>query len=265
MIERGELAEAATMFMRKDLIAPVPALRAYVWLARGRLHLRLGKIDHARRDLEAVENELRDFDTLNPAWLPWRSLAGLIAHTSGDAARGHALCQEEVRLAQLFDLPIPLGVALQRRALTETGTQALQTFREAIDILEDTEAKLYLARAHYGIGRRLRRGGQRVDARSHLSAGLDLAYRSGACGLEAELREELTAAGARPRRSSLTGMESLTPTELRIAQLAADGMSNREIAQQTFVSRNTVAWHLRNIYRKVEVESREELTRRFND
>ena len=78
------------------------------------------------------------------------------------------------------------------------------------------------------------------------------------------MREELLAAGARPRRASVTGIESLTPTELRVAQLAADGMSNREIAEQTFVSRNTVSWHLRNIYRKVEVESREQLTRRVN-
>jgi DNA-binding CsgD family transcriptional regulator len=79
------------------------------------------------------------------------------------------------------------------------------------------------------------------------------------------LRDELAAAGARPRRTSVTGLEALTPTELRVAQLASDGMSNREIAEQMFVSRNTVAWHLRNIYRKVEVESREELRRQINE
>jgi DNA-binding CsgD family transcriptional regulator len=265
MIERGELKEAAAMFERDDLVAPVPALRPYVSLARGRLHLRCGDIDEARRDVEAVENAFRDVDTVNPAWLPWRSLAGLIALASGDGAGAHALCQEEVRLAQLFEVPIPLGVALHRRALTESGSQALETFEEAIDVLKATEAKLHLARAHYGIGRRLRRAGQRVDARRHLAAGLDLAYRSGASGLEAELRDELTAAGARPRRTSVTGLEALTPTELRVAQLATDGMSNREIAEQMFVSRNTVAWHLRNIYRKVEVESREELRRRINE
>ena len=264
MIERGEFKEAASMFAREDLVAPAPAMRAYVCLARGRLHLRLGNIDEARRDLEAVEGELRDFDTVNPAWLPWRSLAGLIAHTSGDSARGYQLCQEEVRLAQLFEVPIALGFALQRRALTESGSQALESFREAITVLEGTEARLSLARAHHGLGRRLRRAGQRVEARRHLAAGLDLADRTGALGLEADLRRELTAAGARPRRTSVTGLESLTPTELRVAQLAADGMSNRAIAQQTFVSRNTVAWHLRNIYRKVQVDSREQLTARIN-
>jgi DNA-binding CsgD family transcriptional regulator len=75
------------------------------------------------------------------------------------------------------------------------------------------------------------------------------------------LREELTAAGARPRRPAVSGVESLTPTELRIAQLAAQGGSNRDIAEMIFVSRNTVAWHLRNVYRKLQIDSREQLSR----
>ena len=86
---------------------------------------------------------------------------------------------------------------------------------------------------------------------------LDLAHQCGAIGLEAEIHEELTAAGARPRRSAVTGVESLTPTELRVAQSAAEGLSNREIAELIFVSRNTIAWHLQNIYRKLQVDSRE--------
>jgi DNA-binding CsgD family transcriptional regulator len=83
----------------------------------------------------------------------------------------------------------------------------------------------------------------------------------GANGLESATREELTLAGARPRRSAVSGVESLTPTELRIAQLAAQGRSNRAIAEMSFVSRNTVAWHLRNVYRRLHIDSREQLTR----
>ena len=135
--------------------------------------------------------------------------------------------------------------------------------QEAIRVLEGTEAKLELARAHAAPGRLLRRAGQRVSARSHLLTGLDLAYRGGATGLEAELREELMAAGARPRRPAVTGVDSLTPTELRVAQLAAQGLSNRGIAELIFVSRNTIAWHLRNIYRKLQVESREQVKQRI--
>jgi DNA-binding CsgD family transcriptional regulator len=204
---------------------------------------------------------LQEFGDYNPSALPWRSLAGLIAHVGGDQTRANVLVQEEIRLAQRFEVPIALGVALRHRALTESGEAALNTFREAVDALENTEAKLQLAYAHTGLGRGLRRAGQRMDARHHLTIGLDLAHRCGAAGLEAEIRQELTAAGARPRRPALSGVESLTPTELRIAQLGAQGRSNRDIAEMIFVSRNTVAWHLRNVYRKLQIDSREQLAR----
>ena len=110
---------------------------------------------------------------------------------------------------------------------------------------EATEAKLEPPRAHAGLGVRAeaRRSASR-SAPSQLGIGLDLAHRLGAIGLEAEIHEELMAAGARPRRPAITGVESLTPTELRVARLAAEGLSNREIAELIFVSRNTIAWHL---------------------
>jgi DNA-binding CsgD family transcriptional regulator len=262
MIERGELAEAAEMMKcAKDRTAPVevPGVDAYVNLARGRLHLALRDIAAARADLDAAENALQEMGDANPSALPWRSLAGVIAHFGGEQARGRALIEEEVRLARSFDVPIAAGIALRRRALTESGNQALDTFGRAVAALEHTEAKLQLARAHAGLGRGLRRAGQRVSARQHLTAALDLAHRCGGTALEAEVREELIAAGARPRRPAVSGIESLTPTEARVAQLAAQGRSNREIAEMIFVSRNTIAWHLRNIYRKLAIDSRDQL------
>jgi DNA-binding CsgD family transcriptional regulator len=171
------------------------------------------------------------------------------------------LIQEEILLARRYEVPIALGVALRHRAMIERGQQALDTLRQAVAALETTDAKLELAYAHAALGRGLRRAGQRVEARHHLTISLDLAHRCGASGLEAEIRLELTAAGARPRRPALSGIESLTPTELRVAQLAAQGGSNRDIAEMIFVSRNTVAWHLRNVYRKLQIDSREHLTR----
>ncbi len=263
MIERHELTEAASVLDRVHEIPPqvdVPGVDAYVYLARGRLHLGLRDVEAARKDLEAAEKALQVFGDANPSALPWRSLAGVIAHLGGDPTRGNVLIQEEIRLAQRYEVPIALGVALRRRAMTERGQEALDTLRQAIAALETTEAKLELAHAHAGLGRGLRRAGQRVEARHYLTISLDLAHRCGASGLEAEIRQELTAAGARPRRPALSGIESLTPTELRIAQLAARGGSNRDIAEMIFVSRNTVAWHLRNVYRKLQIDSREQLT-----
>jgi DNA-binding CsgD family transcriptional regulator len=264
MIERRELTEAASVLDRVQEIPPpvdVPGVDAYVHLARGRLHLGLRDIEAARKDLEAAEKTLQVFGYANPSALPWRSLAGVIAHLGGDPTRGNVLIEEEIRLAQRYEVPIALGVALRRRALTERGQEAMDSYRQAVAALETTEAKLELAHAHSGLGRGLRRAGQRVQARHHLTIALDLAHRCGASGLEAEIRQELTAAGARPRRPALSGVESLTPTELRVAQLAAQGRSNRDIAEMIFVSRNTVAWHLRNTYRKLQIDSREQLLR----
>jgi DNA-binding CsgD family transcriptional regulator/tetratricopeptide (TPR) repeat protein len=260
MIERGDLTEAANVLgAAGGQLAPTPAINAYVCLARGRMHLRLGDLDTARKDLDAAENAMVGLGATNPTMLAWRSLAGVIAHLGGDEARAADLIQEEIRLARSFDVPIALGIALRRRALTETGDRALASLREASITLDATEAKLELAYANAGLGRGLRRAGQRVEAREHLGTGLDLAHRCGATGLETEIREELVAAGGRPRRPAVSGVDSLTPTELRVAHFAARGMSNRDIAEQTFVSRSTVAWHLHNVYRKLHVESREQL------
>jgi len=247
----------------EDRPAPVEVegVIAHLHLARGRLHLALQDIDAARSDLLVAENSLQEMRDANPSAFPWRSLAGVIAHLCGEHTRSRALLDEEVGLARRYDVPIALGNALRHRALTESNDQALDTFRAAIAALENTEAKLQLAHAHSGLGQRLRRVGQRVDARHHLTIGLDLAHRCGATRLEAETREELAMAGARPRRPAVSGVESLTPTELRVAQLAAQGRSNRDIAEMIFVSRNTVAWHLRNVYRKLQIDSREQLTR----
>jgi DNA-binding CsgD family transcriptional regulator len=262
MIDRGELDEAAKLIEHPDTRVSLPegfGIQAYVRVARGRVHYLQKDIGAARDDLDAAEDALHDFSATNPAMLPWRSLAGLIAHAAGDEAKAHRLIHEEVRLARLFDVPIALGIALRRQALTEAKEQAPRTFREAVRVLETTEAKLEFARAHAGLGRALRRVGERVDARTHLGIALDLAHRCGATALEAEIRADLTAAGARTRRPAVTGVESLTPTELRVAQLAAQGLSNREIAEQMFVSRSTVAWHVRNVYRKLQVDSRDQL------
>jgi tetratricopeptide (TPR) repeat protein len=199
MIERGELTEAASIIQRVEEVPPpveVPGVEAYVYLARGRMNLALNDIEAAREDLAAAEKSLEVFGDANPSALPWRSLAGVIAHLGGDQARANVLIQKEIRLAQRYHVPIALGVALRHRAITERGQAALGTLRQAIAALETTEAKLELAHAHAGLGRGLRRAGQRIEARHHLTISLDLAHRCGASGLEAEIREELTLAGA---------------------------------------------------------------------
>jgi DNA-binding CsgD family transcriptional regulator len=126
-------------------------------------------------------------------------------------------------------------------------------------MLSRSPSALELARTLTEYGTALARSGQRVSAREPLGQGMDLAARCGAQPLARRAREELRAIGARPRRERLTGIESLTPGELGVARLAAQGLTNRQIAQALFVSTKTVGTHLGHIYDKLAVNNREAL------
>jgi DNA-binding CsgD family transcriptional regulator len=116
-------------------------------------------------------------------------------------------------------------------------------------------------RALVDLGAALRRTNQRAAAREPLQRADDLAREGGAQTLRERARTELQATGARPRREALlSGPASLTPSERRIAELAATGQSNREIALALFVTPKTVEYHLRNVYRKLDIATRRELT-----
>jgi DNA-binding CsgD family transcriptional regulator len=140
------------------------------------------------------------------------------------------------------------------------GSPGIDRLSEAVTILEATPAKLECARAQVDLGAALRRHGSISDARRVLSRAMELAYRCGATALARRARDELQATGARPRRYVLRGVESLTPSERRVAELAAAGRTNREVAQALFVTPKAIEYHLANAYRKLDIESRQELS-----
>jgi DNA-binding CsgD family transcriptional regulator len=131
-------------------------------------------------------------------------------------------------------------------------------FREAIDLLSSLDAGLELARAHLAYAHRLEALDAHVDeVRDHTSRALDVARRAGAGRIADQAGETLERiGGSQDRRQPGT---SLTPSELRVAELAATGMSNREIAQTLFVTIKAVEWHLSNAYRKLDIRGRGEL------
>jgi DNA-binding NarL/FixJ family response regulator len=133
-------------------------------------------------------------------------------------------------------------------------------FEEAVDVLGESPAKLEHAKARTELGAALRRANRRVAAREHLRRAVELATICGAASLAARAERELLATGARPRRVALSGVESLTPSERRVAELAAEGPTNREIAQALFVTQRTVEVHLTSIYRKLAIRSRSQLS-----
>jgi DNA-binding CsgD family transcriptional regulator len=150
-------------------------------------------------------------------------------------------------------------MALRAAGTVEQGSRGIELLREAITILEPAGCRVEHAHARLELGAALRRSNHRSQAREHLRIALDLAHRCGDPMLAGRAAQELAATGARPRRVMLSGVESLTASERRVAELAAGGLSNREIAQTLFVTRKTVETHLGHAYLKLDVSSRLEL------
>jgi DNA-binding CsgD family transcriptional regulator len=137
--------------------------------------------------------------------------------------------------------------------------------REAVALLDGSSEPLERARAHVDLGVALRGAGRAAEAREPLRLAVDLAHRAGATALEGHALAELRAAGARPRRRVIAGPGALTPSERRIADLAASGLLNREIAEALVVTVATVEYHLRNVYRKLGITSRKQLSETLGD
>ena len=132
-------------------------------------------------------------------------------------------------------------------------------------MVESSPAKLEHAKARTELGAALRRANRRSEAREHLRQAVELATICGATALAERAERELLATGARPRRVALSGVDSLTPSERRVAEMAAEGPTNREIAQTLFVTQRTVEVHLTSIYRKLAISSRSQLAAALAD
>jgi DNA-binding CsgD family transcriptional regulator len=161
--------------------------------------------------------------------------------------------------AREFGAPWALGSALRAAGTIQQGHAGIETLREAVAILEASNCRLEHAEAQLELGAALRRSNQRLEAQQHLRAALDRFHRNGALPSATRAADELAATGARPRRAVLRGLEALTASELRVARLAADGHTNREIAQALFVTTKTIDAHLNHTYTKLDINSRKQL------
>ena len=253
LVERGELDEAEAVLASSGLASHLSVLLE----ARGHLRAAQGRTEEALEDLQAAGAKAQR-QLSHPGVVEWRPSAALLLHRLGRLDEARALADEAVRLAQFYAAQRAVGIALRAAGLIGESVEVL---REAVDVLAATPAKLEHARAVVDLGAALRRANQRIDARRHLEAGMHAAHACGANALLTRAREEMLAAGARPRRSTATGMAALTPSERRTVQLAADGLGNREIAQTLFVTTKTVETHLAAAYRKLGITRRAELTR----
>jgi DNA-binding CsgD family transcriptional regulator len=255
---QGRLDDAESALAASGLPADIPDtyMLNYVLAARGRLHLARGRVAEAVADLSELDRREVKWRAPNPAVLGYAGDLALAYHRAGDVDAATAVAERTLTAAGACGVPSAVGAALRTLGLVRGEIDLLA---ESVAVLEGGNARLQLALSLVELGAAIRRSGQRAEARRPLSRGMDLAHTCRAAALAERAREELVAAGSRPRRIPLSGVDALTASEHRIARLAADGMTNREIAQALFVTVRTVQVHLQHAYRKLGIESRTEL------
>jgi DNA-binding CsgD family transcriptional regulator len=262
MRESGRLAEAEHLL---EQIGEVPPNSHNAGLL---LTARIGMLMATNRAAEAVAcaDVLAALGEAVPdaSRLWWRSLKAEALDRIDRREEALELTREELAVTGAFGAPSWLGRTLRVLGTLE-GDDGLDNLQEAVTVLEGSTARLEHAKALAALGFGLRRARKPTEAREPLRRALELAAACGAEPLVEQVRSELRASGARPRRQALGGIDSLTASERRVADLAARGRTNREIAQELYVTLKTVEVHLSNTYRKLDIASRRELPDAFGE
>ena len=261
-LQRGDLdqAEQALTIVDDDRLR---ATIRYPFLLELRAQLRLAqhRPQEARTDAHLAGATLEaEFGVLNPGALAWRSTAALAELALGKSDVAEHLAAEELELAQRIGVTRVVIRDLRVLGLAAGGKLGIELLERAAAAVDESRPRLEGLLALVDLGGALRRARKRAASREPLRIALNLAHRCGANAIAEHAQVELAATGARPRGRLLTGVQSLTPSERRVAGLAADGMTNKLIAESLFITPKTVEYHLRHIYQKLDVGSRAELS-----
>jgi DNA-binding CsgD family transcriptional regulator len=258
LLDRGKLAEAGRAWRRLGLGAEVPDVRPLIELlmVRARLRHLAGDTGGALDDLGEAARRLGAFGPASINDQPARLHRALLEHAEGEQEAAAETAAHAVQVAHGWGTPGAVGEAHRvMGVVTGDAGGASPGRRQPRGVAAATRARDRPRRPR-GL---LRRNGARRGAREPLDAALELARDCGAEALEARAGEELEITGIRVPARTGSGPDALTPSERRIAGLAADGASNREIAQALFLSIKTIEMHLGHAYRKLGIGSRREL------
>ena len=260
LLARGKATEAGDVFAQ---VRPEPAATGQIRYLQTRARIRAAshRPEDALEDLFACEQLEREWDIRTPAFSTWRTDAVPLLASLDRLDEARVLAHKELERCRAFGAQAPLGASLRTLGVIERGAAGLELLKEAVAHLERSPARLEQALALVELGAAIRRAGRRADAREPLRQALELARVCGADAIAARAHDELVTAGARPRRDPTESRSNLTASELRVARLAAEGKTNREIAQALFVTENTIETHLRSVFRKLEIRSRSQLAR----
>jgi DNA-binding CsgD family transcriptional regulator len=252
--DRAAVTEQHDLTRRDARFPEDGAEAALAYYARAVLHNGLGEYAAAQRSAERACESVEL--SLSSVGLPELIEASV---RSGDLQRAVLALEQLSSRARASGTSWALGLEARSRALTMTGPEAEDQYREAIAHLEASLIAGESARAHLIYGEWLRRAGRRQDARQELRTAHELLSDMGAEGFAARAARELSATGEHPRKRTAQPTDALTAQELHIARLVATGATSREVGAQLFLSPRTIEAHLRNIFRKLGITSRREL------
>jgi DNA-binding CsgD family transcriptional regulator len=261
LIERGEPRQAREALALVDGDEALRASTQYpmILVASARLLVAEGRPADALAQLLGAGEMLTAAGMDCPSAVPWQADSALAAGLAGELEQARELAAGALAAARRGGAPTAIARALRAAARAERGERAIDLHREALATLDGLPPRLERTHALIDLGAALRRNRRRAEAREHLTQGLRQALDGGALALAETAEVELAAAGARTAKASADGVLALTPSERRVADMAAAGMSNRAIAQALFVTVKAVEYHLSNTYRKLNIDSRREL------
>jgi DNA-binding CsgD family transcriptional regulator len=259
-IARDDLDAAAEALAVGEGADVGPPERLLLLEARAALRLAEGRAEEALADaLESNRLAREVFGVRNARLFRASTQVPFAAAACGQVELARERAAETLALAREAESPRTLGEALRAAAVAAPPEERPALLAEAVAVLETSPARLPRARALLELGAAERAVGERDRAQETLRAALELADEIGAPGLVAGARRELAAIGRRPRRAARSGVDALTPSERRVADLAAQGLSTPQIAHRLFITRKTVESHLGQAYRKLGVSGRAEL------